>query len=53
MGAHSIGGANIGYDGDFTGLKTRNHFDERYFSQMIDPKFAWTNKVRLFKLPLV
>ena len=49
MGAHSLGGAKVEYKGDFTGTKTRNHFDERYYSQMIDSKFEWTNKVRLLK----
>ncbi len=48
MGAHSIGGAKIGYVGDFTGDKTRNHFDERYYSQMIHPDLKWDNIVSPF-----
>ena len=49
MGAHSLGGASplaSGYLGHFTGAKSRNHFDERYFSQMVDPSLNWKNEVR-------
>lgn len=51
MGAHSLGGASgaSGWDGTFTGTdtnsKSRNHFDENYYAQMVDPKFKWTNVV--------
>ena len=50
MGAHSLGGASdSGWSGTFTGnddSKTRNHFDENYYTQMVDARFNWTNKVR-------
>ncbi len=46
MGAHSLGGAaESGWVGTFTGDETRNHFDERYYAQMVDSKFKWTNVV--------
>ena len=49
MGAHSLGGASpfaSGYDGQFTGGGSSKHFDERYFSQMVDPALKWKNEVR-------
>jgi hypothetical protein len=54
MGAHSIGGAaRSGYFGDFTGDKTKHHFDERYYSQMINGSREWKNTVRLYERYLV
>ena len=54
MGAHSLGGASpkaSGYNGHFTGAKTRMHFDERYFSQMIDGVHQWKNEVGVPQKP--
>ena len=48
MGAHSIAGASpsaSGYSGSFTGGGSRTHFDERYYSQMIDAGHNWKNEV--------
>lgn len=48
MGAHSLGRASpfaSGYSGFFTGSKTIMHFDERYYSQMIDAGHNWKNQV--------
>jgi hypothetical protein len=49
MGAHSLGGADAsGWSGTFTGndgSEKRNHFDENYYAQMVDPKFNWVNTV--------
>ena len=55
MGAHSLGGASgaSGWEGTFTGndtSKSRNHFNENYYAQMVDAKFNWTNVVSYHSL---